>query len=357
MSFIKKFTEKILELEFRPISNFYNSKIIDESAEYIGFIKQSGAISYGVVVINADLKYDYTGFYKDVLSFFRQLEKVIVVGIFVSENPDDTLLNFTSKNIEDYNESLLDIRWIADTGKGNLVVKGSQPDKILNIDKCVKSAFKEESESISNDLSQIQQKNFEKKQSLIKSSNIILTLALIIINGIIEIYTLVGGSYWDSNFIISNGAIMRDSILAGQWYRLITYMFIHGSLYHYLTNALSLYIFGSRVEKYYGRKNMLIIYFISGIFAGIASMIFNSGMAVGASGAIFGLMAGVFVYTKVKGHTMEGLDNYIMIIFVIIGILSGFLIENTDNWGHIGGFLAGILTSLVMLKGDKNESI
>ena len=201
------------------------------------------------------------------------------------------------------------------------------------------------------------QKNDEKRQALVKSSNIAVTLALIIINGFIEIYTLLGGNIWDSNFIIYNGAIERGSILSGQWYRLITYMFIHGSLTHYLGNALSLYIFGQRIEKYYGKRNMLILYFVSGLFAGIFSMLFNNGMAVGASGAIFGLMAGVLTYTRVKKHSMDGFHSYIMVIFAIIGIFSGFLMDNIDNWGHIGGFVSGIITSLVILRGDKNESI
>lgn len=357
MSFIKNLTEKLLENEFRIISNFHSSKSIGENTEYLGFVKQIGPVSYGVVIINADLKYDYQGFYKDVLSFFTQLDRVIVTGIFVSENPSDELISFTTKDIEDYRESLIDIRWTVDTGKKQLIVKGSQPDKIVNIEEYIKTSYSKEGYTVNQDLSVLQQKSAEKRQSYIKSGNIALTLALIIINGFIEIYTLMGGYEWDANFIIFKGAVERNSILSGQWYRLITYMFIHGSLTHFLGNALSLYIFGSRIEKYYGKIKMLVIYFISGIVAGIFSMLFNTGMAVGASGAIFGLMAGILTYTKVKKRSADGFDNYLMLIFAIMGIFSGFLMDNVDNWGHIGGFIAGIVTSLVMLRGDKDENI
>lgn len=357
MSFIKNFTEKLLESEFRPISNFHSSKTIGENTEYVGFIKQVGAVSYGVVIINADLKYDYKGFYKDVLSFFSQLNKVIVTGVFVSKKPDEELLKFTKNDVEDYGESLIDIRWTVDLSENKRIVNGNQPDKIMDIEKLIKASFQSEGYSTSQDLNLLQQKSAEKRQALIKSSNIAITLGLIIINGFVEIYTLLGGNLWDSNFIIYNGAIDRTSILNGQWYRLITYMFIHGSLTHYLCNALSLYIFGGRIEKYYGKKNMLILYFVSGLCAGVFSMIFNGGMAVGASGAIFGLIAGVLTYTKIKKHSMEGFDNYLMLIFAIIGIFSGFLMDNVDNWGHIGGFVSGIITSLVILRGDKNESV
>lgn len=357
MSFIRKFTEKLLESEYRPIANFYSSKNIGENTEHLGLIKQIGAIAYGVVIINADLKYDYKGFYKDVLSFFSQLTKVIVIGVFVSSKPDDELIDFTTNNIEDYQESLVDVRWTVDINENKLIVNGDQPDKVLELDRLIKESFHNGSYTVEQDLSVLQQQSIEKRQSQIRSRNIALTLTLIIINGFIEIYTLMGGSYWDSNFIIFNGAVNKASILSGQWYRLITYMFIHGSLTHYLGNALSLYIFGSRIEKYYGKKRMLIIYFVSGIGAGILSMLCNGGTAVGASGAIFGLMAGILTYTRVKNRSMEGFDNYLMIIFAVIGIFSGFLMDNVDNWGHIGGFITGIITSLVVLRGDKNESI
>lgn len=357
MSFIKNFTEKLLDYEYRPITNFYSSKNINENTEHLGLIKQVGNTAYGVVIINADLKYDYQGFYKDVLSFFRQLNKVIVIGIFVSNKADDELIKFTDHCIEDYQESLIDVRWVVDIGENKFIVNGEQPDKILELDRLIKASFSDAGFSLGQNLNIMQQKSVEKRQMQIKSSNIALTLILIIINGFIEVYTLIGGSYWDSNFIISNGAINRESILNGQWYRLITYMFIHGNLAHYLGNALSLYIFGSRVEKYYGKKNMLIIYIVSGLGAGLLSMIGSGGMAVGASGAIFGLMAAILTYTKVKNRSMEGFDNYLMILFAIIGILSGFLMPDIDNWGHIGGFIVGIITSFILLQGDKNESI
>ena len=357
MSFIKNFTEKLLGSEYRPIANFYSSKNIGENTEHLGLIKQVGAIAYGVVIINADLKYDYKGFYKDVLSFFSQIERVIVTGIFVSGNPDADLIRFTTNNIEDYEESLIDVRWIVDINENKLIVNGEQPDKILELDKLIKASFHNGGYTANQDLSVLQQQSIEKRNAQLRSRNIAMTLTLIIINGFIEIYTLMEGSYWDSNFIISNGAINKISILSGQWYRLITYMFIHGSLTHYLGNTLSLYIFGSRIEKYYGKRNMLIIYFVSGIGAGVLSILFNDGWAVGASGAIFGLMAGILTYTRVKNRSMEGFDNYLMIIFAVVGIFSGFLMDNVDNWGHIGGFIAGVIISLIILRGDKNESV
>ena len=354
MSFIKNFTEKLLEAEYRPIRNFYDNSNIGENTEHIGFIKQVGSIAYGVVIINADKKYDYQGFYKDVLRFFTQLKKVIVIGIFVSEKPDSELLDFTYHSIEDYNDSLIDIRWTVDITENKLIVKGEQPDKVNELDRLIKESFGNGEYTVSQNISLLQQKSNEKRKSEIKSKNIYLTLGLIVINGVIELFLLLSGM---RNEVIVEGAIYREGIISGQWYRLITYMFIHGGIAHYLGNSLSLYILGSRVEKYYGKVKMLIMYLISGIGAGILSMLFNGGFAVGASGAIFGLMAGILVYTMIKNRSIEGFDTYFVIIFAIMGIFSGFLFTDVDNWGHIGGFVTGLTASIVMLKGEINERV
>lgn len=353
MAFIKNLTERLLEAEYRPIQNFYSSKSIGENTEHIGFVKQVGAVIYGIIIINSDKKYDYMGFYKDTLNyFFKGLKKVIAVGIFVSENPDDELIKFSERDIEDYTEDLVDIRWVVDTGKNRLIVKGSQPDKIMELDRLIKSSFDNGEFTAAQDLNLIRQKTAEKRQADLKSNNTVLTSALIIINGIILLITLL-----PNNSLIYKGGISREFISSGEWYRLITYMFLHGGINHYMCNGLSLYIFGGRVEKYYGKINMLAIYIISGLGAGILSALFNTDLAVGASGAIFGLMAAVLMYTRVKKRSIEGFDTYFMIIYAIIGILSGFFISNIDNWGHIGGFLTGVLTSLFILKGESNARV
>lgn len=353
MSFIKNLTENLLEAEYRPIANFYDSKNIGENTEHLGLIKQSGSVAYCVVIINADKKYDYKGFYKDVLSFFEQLKKAVVVGIFVSENPDENLIEFTNVNVEDFQESLVDVRWTVDISQNKTIVNGRQPDKVMGIDSLIKNSFHDGSYTTPQDLNILQQKSDEKRRSLIKSNNIFLTLILIIVNGVIELFSLYNGR--DS--IIVHGSVYKEAVFSGELYRLITYMFIHGSITHYLGNALSLYILGSRIEKCFGKKKMLILYFVSGICAGISSILFNGNMAVGASGAIFGLMAGILIYTKVKNRSVEGFDTYFVIVFAIMGIFSGFLFTDVDNWGHIGGFVSGIAVSMLMLRGEKNEGI
>lgn len=357
MFFIKNFTEKLLENEYKPIANFYSSKNIDENTEYIAFIKQVGQISYCVVVINADKKYDYKGFYKDVLSYLNQLNKVVVTGIFVTNSLNDQLIDFTNIDIEDYQNKLIDVRWIVDIKNNKIIVNGQQPNKILNVDMLIKTSFHNGTYAVGQDLDTLMEKSEDKRFKYIKTNNIAVTIALIIINGVIEVFNFLLGFQFGDNSIILNGGISREMILSGQWYRLLTYMFIHGSITHYVGNALSLYIFGSRVEKYFGKINMLIIYFVAGLGGGLLSMCLNGGLAVGASGAIFGLIGAVLAYTKIKNRSIGGFDTYLIVIFIIFGLLSGFMMTDIDNWGHIGGFMTGIVASFIVLKGEKNEDI
>ena len=79
-------------------------------------------------------------------------------------------------------------------------------------------------------------------------------------------------------------------IKAGQYYRIITGVFLHGGILHLAFNCYALYVIGSQLETYLGKVRYLIIYLFSAVTASLFSMIFNSNPSIGASGAIFGLM-------------------------------------------------------------------
>jgi membrane associated rhomboid family serine protease len=115
---------------------------------------------------------------------------------------------------------------------------------------------------------------------------------------------------------------------------------------HLLANGLSLYILGSRTERHYGKIAFVVIYFVSGIVAGVASMLFGDALSAGASGAIFGLVGAMITYTFVVGKSMDGFDLQLALFYAVIGMGSGFLMENVDNFAHIGGFVTGALVSL-----------
>lgn len=140
-----------------------------------------------------------------------------------------------------------------------------------------------------------------------------------------------------------------------QWYRIFTYMYVHGSVSHYLSNMMMLYITGNNLEKPLGRVRFAIIYHILGMLAGLGSLAFkvmiNSEVpSVGASGAIMGLM-GIIVYITIRNLRFakgRGINRYLLLIFcVLCSIYQGFMIQGVDNAAHIAGMLAGIFTGFI----------
>jgi rhomboid protease GluP len=134
-------------------------------------------------------------------------------------------------------------------------------------------------------------------------------------------------------------------ILNGQLWRLFTPMLLHASIAHIGFNMYALFIFGPRLERYYGHWRFLLLYLISGFAGNVMSFLFTAGSSVGASTAIFGLLAaeGVFLYQNRKlfgNQARRELTNIVSIavINLIIGLTPGI-----DNWGHIGGILGGAL--------------
>lgn len=147
----------------------------------------------------------------------------------------------------------------------------------------------------------------------------------------------------ENNFILKYG-INGDMIFyGGQYYRLITYMFIHSGWEHIAFNCISLYIYGTRTEKYFGKAGFFVTYFLSGILGGILSAALNGGYAVGASGAIFGLIGAVLILSKMKHRNIDGLGYMTMLIIAVSSIGMGMMTANVDNFGHIGGFIGGII--------------
>ncbi len=141
------------------------------------------------------------------------------------------------------------------------------------------------------------------------------------------------------------GLKINLAIAQGQLWRLITPMFLHGSILHIAFNMYALYIFGPGLERYFGRARFLALYGLSGFAGNVASLMFSTANSLGSSTAIFGLLGaqGVFVYQNrelLGKGARRALNNIISI--AAINLLIG-LSPQIDNWGHIGGLIGGSL--------------
>jgi rhomboid protease GluP len=175
-----------------------------------------------------------------------------------------------------------------------------------------------------------------------------LNIAIFVISGVLS-----GNLFTPSNRVLSDlGAKDNALILAGQYWRFLTSMFLHGGLLHIGFNAWALYALGPESERIYGTGRFLAIYFIAGLAGGVASYVISPYPAVGASGAIFGLIGAlaVFYYTsrQLLGDTArQQLGSLITVIMInlFIGFSSGGLI---DNWAHLGGLAGGAIAGWLL---------
>lgn len=145
--------------------------------------------------------------------------------------------------------------------------------------------------------------------------------------------------------IIVYGAKENTLIAQGEVWRLVTAIFIHVGLLHFGFNAYSLYNVGRMLETAYGAVRFSLMFLLTGVAGTVMSLWFNPNPAVGASGAIFGLIGaeGILLYRNRVLLGERGRSVLQNIIFVILINLAFGLQSGIDNWGHIGGLLGGVV--------------
>jgi len=144
-------------------------------------------------------------------------------------------------------------------------------------------------------------------------------------------------------------------------YQLVTHMFAHGGMIHILFNMYALWMFGSVLEKVWGPKRFLIFYLACGLAAGVAQLMLSDAPAVGASGAIMGLLAAfAYLFPNTQFYIIPFpfpiKAKYIVAIIAAIDLFVGFHGGKTDNiahFAHLGGLVMGFILVLIWNKTNK----
>ena len=176
-----------------------------------------------------------------------------------------------------------------------------------------------------------------------------LTLGIIGVNLIAYLFSaLFSGTMIDMDLkvLVDMGALYGPLVvLKGEWWRLLSAMFLHGGMTHLLMNMVSLYIVGRGVESYFSKSAYVALYLFSGLIGGLASlMVHPQSVGIGASGAIFGLfgaLAGFFLAHRkqIAAYSREFMKDFAAIIG--LNLLLGLSIPSIDMSAHIGGLIAG----------------
>lgn len=187
------------------------------------------------------------------------------------------------------------------------------------------------------------QKQVQKERQLFERGKPFFTYFFIAVQLIMFFVLELNGGSKDPQTLIKFGAKYNPLMLEGEWWRLVTPIFLHIGFLHLLMNTFALYYLGSAVEKMFGRLRFVLVYLFSGITGSLASFLFTSSLSAGASGAIFGCFGALLyfgvLYPKIFFRTMG--TNIIAVI--LLNLVLGFSIPGIDNAGHIGGLIGGFL--------------
>lgn len=149
------------------------------------------------------------------------------------------------------------------------------------------------------------------------------------------------------------GALMTELVAYGQPWRVITYAYLHGNLLHILFNLASLQQLGPLTEREIGRARFFVVYSLGALGGAIADVVWAryTGVArhaVGASGAIFGLIGFGLTFNYFYGGASGRRDSRIYLQWAIYSFAFGLVLDVVDNVCHTGGFIAGALMGFLV---------
>jgi rhomboid protease GluP len=141
----------------------------------------------------------------------------------------------------------------------------------------------------------------------------------------------------------------------GRWWTLITATYLHGGVLHILFNMLWLRRTGHWVEELFGASRFLIIYTLAGLLGSVASTLAGTAFFVGASGAVFGLFGALIFYGRQRGGTFGSAIFKQTAFLAGISFVLGLVMPGVDNWGHLGGFIGGLLAGIWLSYEEKKR--
>ncbi len=177
------------------------------------------------------------------------------------------------------------------------------------------------------------------------------------------------------DIVTTLGMIPGDIVRGRNLWTLLTSMFLHGGIFHFLGNMLYLWIFGDNVEDAFGRPLYLLLYVLSGVFGSVLHIMIAPGSTIptiGASGAISGVMGAYFIlYPRARVLTLVPIFFFIRMFYLPAFVLLGFWIlmqllygcssvaggSGVAYFAHIGGFVVGLLLALLVRRRRGREAV
>ena len=183
----------------------------------------------------------------------------------------------------------------------------------------------------------------------------IVTTTLIGINVGIYLLQLAGGASINANsgWIFEHGALYGPLVANGDWYRLLSAAFLHYGPIHLGLNMLALWWIGRPLEDYLGSVRYILLYLVSGLAGSAGALLFNpTGVTVGASGAIFGILGAAIVLERQGTYVLGGSA----LSLLIVNLAFTFAVPGISIGGHLGGAVGGALCILALSRLGKGSA-
>lgn len=183
----------------------------------------------------------------------------------------------------------------------------------------------------------------------VRGSRAEVTIGLVVVN--VVIFLVSGGNGTSDTY--QRFALIPAAVAHGQWYRLVTSMFLHYGIWHVAVNMYALWIMGHALESMLGRLRFTALYFASGIGGSILSFAFGDvlGQSAGASGAIFGLFGAFFIILRRRNLETGGI-----VAMIALNLVFTFTFPNIDWRGHVGGLVVGAVFAYVLVAAPTGPS-
>jgi membrane associated rhomboid family serine protease len=200
------------------------------------------------------------------------------------------------------------------------------------------------------------------RKAAYEGTGALVTKSLIALNVLVFLANLAQGSGFSqtSGSIFEKGALFIASpfypggLADGEWWRLLSAAFLHGSIIHLAMNMFVLWFVGAPVEQAIGRGRFLALYVVSGLAGSAGALLFSPGaVTVGASGAIFGILGAALVLEWQRSYVLGGSALGLIVVNLVIT----FAIPNISVGGHLGGLVGGALCMFALSRFGRTHAV
>lgn len=183
---------------------------------------------------------------------------------------------------------------------------------------------------------------------------------IIIINILVFAWVEATGSSENLAHMLECGAAFPPLIAAGEYYRLVTCMFLHFGFEHLFNNMLLLFFIGDYLERAVGPLRYGVIYLLGGLGGSLLSFFYNleigrEVVSAGASGAVFAVIGAMVYVVIVHKGKLEDISLQRLLLMAVLSIYFGIVSGGVDNVAHIGGFAAGFLLGMIVYRKGRHS--